>query len=93
MLRDAIDLLKDGEDVTDVLEFIWREMPRKPAQKQARATARRMTAEIRDAVKEYVAGNMNVTNRAIGRHFNIDGGRVSEIMQGKYDDLKRGGLT
>ena len=39
-------------------------------------------AGIRDQVRAFVLANPNMPNRDIGRVFNIDGGRVSEILHG-----------
>lgn len=54
---------------------------------KARATMQRVTPEIRDAVKRDIALHPNRANRDIGKTYGIDGGRVSEILAGDYDDL------
>ena len=55
---------------------------RRPAKKHARTKATRITPAIRDQVRSFVRANPNMPNREIGRIFNIDGGRVSEIIHG-----------
>lgn len=49
----------------------------------------KITAELRDAVKEYVAKHPRMRNRNVARQFRLgEGGRVTEILQGMYDGLK-----
>ena len=55
---------------------------RRPAKKHARKKATRITPAIRDQVRAFVLANPDMPNRDIGRVFNIDGGRVSEILHG-----------
>lgn len=55
--------------------------------KKAAATARKMTNEIADEVIDYAAAHPEMSNRQIGRHFGIDGGRVSEALTGKRWDV------
>lgn len=55
---------------------------RRPAKKHARTKSARITPAIRDQVRAFVLANPDMPNREIGRIFNIDGGRVSEIIHG-----------
>lgn len=56
---------------------------RNPAVKKAAPTARKMTDDLAFEVREYARDHQTMSNRQIGRHFGIDGGRVSEAMNGK----------
>jgi hypothetical protein len=55
---------------------------RRPAKKHARNKATRITPALRDQVRAFILANPTMLNRDIGRVFNIDGGRVSEIIHG-----------
>lgn len=59
------------------------ELFRRPSVKKAGPRSARITPVLRARVREFVANNPNMANRDIGRVFNIDGGRVSEILAGK----------
>jgi type II secretory pathway component PulC len=67
-------------DRVEVLMAQTRRVYRKPV---TRIRARAVTPEIEDAVREYCARNPTMIFREVGLVFNIDGGRVSEIVSGK----------
>lgn len=61
------------------------ELYRRPPVKRARPKARRVTEELRIAIRAYALANPGKSNREVGRHFGVDGGRVSEAINGFRD--------
>lgn len=51
--------------------------------RKARTTALHVTAELAAQVRAYAEAHPNESHRSIGARFQIDGGRVSEILFGK----------
>lgn len=68
----------------EVLPLLYRRKPIKP---YARAKAKKVTAEYRDAVKQHAKVEPFMSHRERGQLFGMDGGRISEILQGDYDEL------
>jgi hypothetical protein len=69
--------------VREALELMTRQSPIK----RAAAMARTMDADLVRKIKATVRRLPNRSNREIGSMFNVDGGRVSEVMNGKWDHL------
>jgi hypothetical protein len=85
-------LLSALEGALDPLEAIRQALPlmtRDKYLRQAPISRNKVTKEIRDSVKVALANPNFITlsRDQIGRKFNIAGGRVTEIHQGKYDNL------
>lgn len=59
------------------------ELKRRPPVKRASPRARGVTPELAERVRLYALAHPTTPNRDIGHHFDIDGGRVSEILAGK----------
>jgi hypothetical protein len=91
LMSTLADIIEDHglPDEAAMLRVLIDETYRELPMKKAAPRARKVTADIRDRVKEFVPKHLNMTNRDIGAAFNIDGGRITEIMQGKYDHLER----
>lgn len=71
------------EDYARELEQLATEMGRrKSGRPRARPTARRMTAELRNAIRAHAAAHPEMGNRDIGMIFGVDGGRVAEALNG-----------
>lgn len=68
------------------LHFITEASYRRKLKKgpKARATARELTPELAASIREYAAAHVGWSNRKIGRHFGVDGGRVTDA----HDPLK-----
>ncbi len=87
--RDIINEVWDGTRPINDLGLALGLMVRDDYLRQAPVKHSRVTKEIRDAVKRDLA-DPSLAKRSrddIGRRHNIDGGRVTEIHQGKYDKL------
>lgn len=61
------------------------ELKRRPPVKKAHPISAAMTDNIRDQIRMFATLNPHLTNRAIGNLFNVDSGRVSEILAGKRE--------
>jgi hypothetical protein len=59
------------------------ETRRRSARRQARPHRRRITDDLKAQVSAYAAAHPTEALDLIGERFNIDGGRVSEILHGK----------
>lgn len=59
-----------------------RELYRRTPKSRAKPTARRVTPELRKQIRAYKKLHPDFSNRKIGRHFDVDGGRVSEALRG-----------
>jgi len=85
-VQSALDALQKG-DITTAKKFLVEALPLMIREQYFRQpvapTARKVTPQIAAEVKDYVDKHPNVTFREVGRLFHIDGGRVSEIMNGK----------
>lgn len=94
----ADELREDGDadhanQIEDVIAgLLFRRATGKPA--KARKTARKITGEVVRDVLEYYAAHPSMHIRDIGRAFGIDGGRVSEIINGlrtvEHPTIQRG---
>jgi hypothetical protein len=58
---------------------LWRRSPRRNASK---ATRTKMTPELRREILEFAKKNKTLDQQAIANEFNVNAGRVSEIMSG-----------
>lgn len=75
------DMNFDAEkNIRQVVARMYR-MHTKP--RRAKPTAKRMTAALAENIREYCKRFPELSNREIGRMFGVDGGRVSEALQGK----------
>lgn len=79
----AAGLHQYADKMVDPLKQLHREPPIR------RAGIRHppVTAEIRDGVRAYAKAHPKAHFTSIARAFNTNPGRVSEIMNGKYDHL------
>lgn len=74
----------------DQVELALNNMTRKRYKElKASRTSNKITAELRDSVLLYMRANPNAANHVIAKHFGINQGRVSEIIAGKYANLRR----
>ena len=69
-------------EIADTIDALTLETLRRSSGKRAKSTALKLTPELKERIREYVAEHHNMTNRAIGAHFHVDGGRVTDVMLG-----------
>lgn len=68
-------------------KVVDEKMTRQPAKRRARPQRRKITRELRDQIAEFARLHPGWTLDDIGNHFYVAGGRVSEVINGKHDDL------
>jgi hypothetical protein len=76
-LREKARELNDGE----LMELADAMRRRRPV-KRAEPTSRRMTGELRVAIREYAKAHPEKSQLEIGVHFGVNPGRVSESIRG-----------
>lgn len=82
----------DPEDLCEAIRQALALMPRKkPGKPVARATAKKVTPAIMGEVMILFRQNPYRSNRSMGLELGIDGGRVSEIING-HRDFKTGDM-
>ncbi len=79
-LREVIE--KTDPVTAALLRDILPLMYRRTRVKQARAKARPITPTLARQIRQFAARHPDLPNREIGRVFDVDGGRVSEVLQG-----------
>jgi hypothetical protein len=68
------------------LKELANELARRPANTRAPKFSAKMTNAIGNRVRAYHINNPNDTQAEIARHFNVNPGRVSEALAGKWSD-------
>lgn len=67
--------------VAEALSLMYREPPAKP---RARSTKTRMTAPLAKSIRAYVRANPSAHLQDVADLFNVNPGRVSEALHGKW---------
>jgi predicted XRE-type DNA-binding protein len=82
-LRDIEDI-EDIEDIAKHIEDIEKELMYRNIRKKPKARTKqvKITPALVREIKAFVKQNSLLHERDIGRKFGVDGGRVSEIIQG-----------
>jgi hypothetical protein len=92
ILEHLLDEMATGRSdrmfVRASVQAALRHMVRKKHKAQkANATANPITAEIRDKVLRSHMQDPSISTRALAQKYNINQGRISEIIAGDYDFL------
>jgi uncharacterized protein Smg (DUF494 family) len=78
LLEQALDQLSVARaSIEEALSLMTRITTRKASRK-----SQRMTPELANRIRVYANNHKAMSYRAIGNVFNVDGGRVSEIVRG-----------
>lgn len=70
-------------ELSATIGVLAEELSRRSPTKRAQATSEKVTPELARAVKMYARLNPDETQAEVGKKFNINPGRVSEILRGK----------
>jgi hypothetical protein len=70
--------------IKDAIDLMHR---KKHKEVKGQNTATPVNKHIRDIVKQLVIDQPDINTRTVGEMVNINQGRVSEILEGKYDKL------
>lgn len=86
-LSQAADDLRTGArkptTIAKLLDFLVTELWRKkPRRKTGKATRTPITAELKRNIRKYAREHKAQDMQEIGNHFNVNPGRVSEILSG-----------
>lgn len=73
----------DYSTEAEELRYLAEEMRRRPSTSRAAITSTPMTEELAQEIKEYHDANPGLSHQKIGERFNVNHGRVSEIINGK----------
>jgi hypothetical protein len=65
------------------LETLARELERRPPVRRAPVSSEPMTPELADAIRADAAANPDATMSEIAARYNVNPGRVSEVLAGK----------
>jgi len=76
--------LTDDPMLTRYLRLALKHMHREQPVRKASPHARHMTREIAQQIRTYAPAHPDECMRTIGRRFGVDGGRVSEALNGKW---------
>lgn len=92
ILEHLLDEMADGTSdrmfVRSSVQAALRHMVRKKHKSQkARATANPITPEIRDNVLRSHTQEPWISTRALAEKYNVNQGRISEIIAGNYGEL------
>lgn len=66
-------------ELRQLADQLWR---RRPGRKPVRPQSRRVTPELREAIREFARGHPGMPEDRIGDHFGVNQGRVSEALFG-----------
>ena len=88
-LQHMINCAKDGypyspEQIAQSLENILPLLHRKTAIRKAEPQSAPMTPELAAAIKAFANRNQDMPFQAIGQRFNVNAGRVTEVLQGEH---------
>ena len=89
MLEDLIHEICNGvrhsqEELYSKLGHIKSRLYRKAAIRKAEPQSAPMTPELALAIKAFAIRNQHMPFQAIGQRFNVNAGRVTEILQGEH---------
>jgi hypothetical protein len=83
-MREISEMIRDTfPDEADELVYLTEELRRRVPGKRAPATSTSMTPELAEEIKEFAADNPEESHQAIANVFNVNHGRISEILSGK----------
>jgi len=85
ILTEALEYNMDSE-VRVRIEQAMQEMYRDFIGRKAPVTSMKMTPYLVRRIKAYAGENPSASYKAIANHFNVNQGRVSEALSGKYDE-------
>jgi len=70
-----------AKSIDAIVTELWRKSPRRRAPGMSR-TRTRMTPELKIEIKAYARDHKDKDLQSIANHFNVNPGRVSEIVSG-----------
>jgi hypothetical protein len=88
-IQHMINCANDGypyspQQIADSLEGIMSLLHRKPPIRRADPQSAPMTPELAASIKAFAIRNKDMSFQAIGQRFNVNSGRVTEVLQGEH---------
>lgn len=89
-LDTLIGYIEDGafdanpKNIVPILKKIQAMLHRKTPIRKANAQSQPMTPELAAAIKAFAIRNQDMPFQAIGQRFNVNAGRVTEVLQGEH---------
>lgn len=89
MLDDLIHEVCNGvqhtpQELYSRLGHIKSHLYRKPPIRKAEPQSQPMTPELAASIRAFANRNQEMSLQAIGQRFNVNAGRVTEVLQGEY---------
>lgn len=78
-LRAGADPLKVANEIDRLVTELWR---KKAKRRVANPNRVRLTPEKKAEIRAYVRAHKDMDLQEIGNHFNVNSGRISEIVSG-----------
>jgi hypothetical protein len=83
-IRDELTSIADNLDkVADRLTQLCIELHRRPAVRKARASSKPLDKAVAAAIRQTAARHPGWSYHDIAEHYNVNIGRVSEVLRGK----------
>lgn len=84
-LPDVVARMRELADAHDIGELhrLADEVGRRRPERRAPVRSQRMSPTLADEIRRFAAANPGLSQAEIGRHFNVNPGRVSECVWGK----------
>jgi len=76
-------------EMRETLDKIEARLIRRSPTKRAKPTSARMTAKMRDAIRQMAAAHPDMTMSEIAAHFNVNQGRVSEVLAEPETEMRQ----
>lgn len=88
-LQHMINCANDGypyspQEVAKGLQGVLSLMTRKSPIRRADAQSQPMTPELAASIRAFANRNKDMSFQAIGNRFNVNSGRVTEVLQGEH---------
>lgn len=88
ILKQALEEHSDmNYKLRDAIETALELMYRSPPNRHAPRSSKKMTITHRDAIKHYAERNPTASTTKMATLFNVNAGRISEVIAGQWDHL------
>jgi len=82
-MREIVEPIQNAYPTESANYELAGELRRRFSGPRAPASSTPMTAELAEEIREYVDANSGMSHQAIAEIFNVNHGRVSEVIKGK----------
>lgn len=83
LARERLQKLADRVPfIRPAINMIMEDLHREPCARKTAPSSTPMTAQLAAAIRQYANAHPDMPNQAIGEHFGVNAGRVSEAIHG-----------